>query len=196
MDIHPVNAFINSYTQSIRYSFSQKVDLTLIDSGLQTIIFPKYQWKYPLLSFFHIEALSAMAKISDYLNRKELQLYLWRLTPFLPYLTSAQLKWFLQEYYHLLLKLSPKERCRRAILLKCRSLICYKFSHHQSNYNLIHIQLVENDNLMQMILRKANALDGFITEEPTPVLSNFKQKSAFSMSCMAKLRRYHRVAGN
>lgn len=83
-----------------------------------------------------------MAKVNDYLNRKELKLYLWRLTPFLPYLTSSQLKWFLQEYYHLLGKLSPKLRCRRAILLKCRALINYKFSHHHFNYSLIHLQLV------------------------------------------------------
>lgn len=49
---------------------------------------------------------------------------------------------------------------------------------------------------MQMILRKAQALDGFITEEPTPILSNFKEKNVFSMSCMAKLRKYHQIAGN
>jgi hypothetical protein len=70
IDIHPAKLYINSYIKCLRFAFNQKVDIAQIDNGISTILFPKYQWKYPLLSFFHIEALVKMTKIRDYLNRR------------------------------------------------------------------------------------------------------------------------------
>jgi hypothetical protein len=136
IDIHPVAANVNSFVQCLRYTFSQKVDFTQIDSGLQTILFPLYQWKYPLISFFHLESLLKMARLPGYLNRKELKLYMWRMTAFLPYLKHSQLKWFLQEYYQLALRLNSRARYERFILLKCRALMNYSPVFKRSNYSL------------------------------------------------------------
>lgn len=67
---------------------------------------------------------------------------MWRVTSFLPFLKHAELKWFLQEYYAIALKMKHQEKYRKFILRKCRSLINYFPQFKKNNYFLKHIKLI------------------------------------------------------
>lgn len=92
--------------------------------------------------------------MSHILNKKQLKIYLFKLTAFFPFLKYSEKKWILQEYYHLALKFNEKARYQKYLGLKCRKYINYVPKFKKNSYMITRLIVDEYTCLNQFIVQK------------------------------------------